>query len=272
MQLSQIAITSVSTQQKNVVEALDAYTQAGFRNVELVLPLLKSWLAEGHTVDDAKHLLATHNLRCIGGFENIINCFGTSEAMQQNHEMHVDNGRLLHQLGGGTMVVGTDGPSTPSFEAIEAISTTLHGLARQLEGLDVSLALEFNWSPCIKSLKSAALVCEQANHPQLGILFDPAHYYTTTTKFEHLTRETVRWIKHVHINDMRDKPGEISNCNDDRVLPGKGIVGLPALIARLEEYGYTGYFSIEMFSEELWRLPAVEAARLCYNSMVPLCT
>jgi 4-hydroxyphenylpyruvate dioxygenase len=139
MQLSQIAITSVSTQQKDVVEALDAYTKAGFRNVELALPLLKSWLVEGHTVDDAKHLLAARNMRCIGGFENIVNCFGSPEDMQQNHEMHVNNARLLHQLGGRTMVVGTDGPSIPSFEAIEVISTTLHQLARRLEGLDVSL-------------------------------------------------------------------------------------------------------------------------------------
>jgi hypothetical protein len=29
--------------------------------------------------------------------------------------------------------------------------------------------------------------------------------------------------------------------------------------------------SIELFSQELWRLPAAEAARRCYTSLLPLC-
>ena len=86
-------------------------------------------------------------------------------------------------------------------------------------------------------------------------LFDPAHYHTTPTKFEHLTAETVRWIRHVHLNDMRDKPGELSDCNADRVLPGAGMLDAHALISRLEEHGYTGFFSLEMFNADLWALP-----------------
>jgi sugar phosphate isomerase/epimerase len=115
------------------------------------------------------------------------------------------------------------------------------------------------------------LVARKAQHPRVGVLFDPAHYYTTPTKFDHLNPDTVPWIKHVHLDGMRDKPGDLSHCNDDRVLPGQGILDLPALIARLEEHGYAGYFSIEMFNHDLWQLPAAEAARRCYESLLPLC-
>ena len=136
--------------------------------------------------------------------------------------------------------------------------------------MNVTIAVEFNWSPVVKSLQSAVLVAQKVNHPQVGILFDPAHYYTTVTKFEHLTAEAVRWIKHVHIDDMRDKPGELSNCNSDRVLPGQGILDLHGIIAKLEQYGYKGYYSIEMFNDDLWQLPAAEAAAQCYQSMLTL--
>lgn len=44
-----------------------------------------------------------------------------------------------------------------------------------------------------------------------------------------------------------------------------------ALIARLEQCGYAGRYSIEMFDAGLWALPAVEAAHLCYRSLLPLC-
>src|SRR3712207_7479464 len=42
---------------------------------------------------------------------------------------------------------------------------------------------------------------------------------------------------------------------------------LPEIVSALERSGYEGYFSIEMFSAKLWRLPAKEAARRCYESL-----
>jgi 4-hydroxyphenylpyruvate dioxygenase len=278
MRREQLAINSVSTHQKDLVEALDAYAAAGFRRVEFVLPLVKEWLAAGHTVDEVRGLLEQRGLRAAGGFQSSVTCFAPLEAQRTNHDLHVANAQLIHDLGGGTLVVGTDGPPEPDRQAmgdplaaLEPIAATLAGLARRIEGMNVTIALEFNWSPVIKSLQSAVAVVRMANHPQLGVLFDPAHYYTTPTKFEHLTAETVPWIKHVHLDDMRDRPGDLSHCNSDRVLPGEGVLDLPALIGALERHGYHGLYAIEMFNADLWQLPAAEAARRCYQSLLPLC-
>jgi 4-hydroxyphenylpyruvate dioxygenase len=278
MRREQLAINSVSTRQSDLVEALDAYAAAGFRQVELLLPLVKDWLAKDHTVDDVRRLLEERGLRAIGGWQTHVACFAPPEARQANQEIHLTNARLIHDLGGRTLVVGTDGPQASGREgkvdplaALDPIVDTLADLTRKIDGLQVTIALEFNWSPVIKSLQSAVAVARRVDHPQLGVLFDPAHYYTTPTKFEHLTAETVPWIKHVHLDDMRDKPGDLSHCNDDRVLPGEGVLDLPALIGALEQYGYNGFFSIEMFNADLWQLPAGEAARLCYQSLLPLC-
>jgi 4-hydroxyphenylpyruvate dioxygenase len=271
MKRTQIAINSVSTTQQNLEEALAAYAEAGFANVEFVLPLVKDWIAQGHTLDDVRALLERYELRSIGGFQTHVACFAPPDALHANHDLLRENVRLIHELGGGTLVVGTDGPAQPSVEALDTVVAVFGELLRQVEGLNVTIALEFNWSPLIKSLHSAASVVQRVNHPQLGILFDPAHYHTTVTKFEHLTAEIVPLIKHVHLNDMSNKPGELSNCNSDRVLPGQGIIDLWALIDRLEEYGYNGYYSIEMFNTALWQLPTMVAARQCYQSLLSLC-
>jgi sugar phosphate isomerase/epimerase len=274
MKTAQLAINSVSTRHGDLEEALDAYAAAGFRNVEFVLPHVKDWLAQGRNLDDLRRLLSERELRPIGGFEAHVACFGDPESRHANHELHLANARLIHALGGGTMVVGTDGPPQPLADppaALDSIAEALRALALQIEGLDVVIALEFNWSPVVKSLQSAVRVVEAADHPQLGVLFDPAHYYVTPTKFEHLTAATVRHITHVHLDDMRDLPGDLSNCNSDRVLPSEGVLDLPMLIGKLEEHGYRGYFSIEMFNDDLWALPAAEAARRCYHSLLPLC-
>jgi 2-keto-myo-inositol isomerase len=267
-----LAINSVTTRHATLLEALDAYAAAGFRNVEFVLPQAKAWLGEGHTVGDLKAELERRGLRSIGGFEAGLSCFGDAAAQATNHDLHLANAQLIHDLGGGTLVVGTDGPPQPSEEALVVVGQTLRGLVERMAGLDVTVAVEFNWSPLVRSFKSAVRVSEVADHERAGILFDPAHYHCTSSKLEHLTPEGVRWVRHVHMDDMRDKPGELSHCNDDRVLPGEGIVGLPALIERLEAGGYRGYWSLEMFSAELWALPAAEAARRGYESLRRLCS
>lgn len=52
----------------------------------------------------------------------------------------------------------------------------------------------------------AVRVAQKADHPRVGVLFDTAHYHVTPSKLEDIDAEAVRWIKHVHINDMPDIP------------------------------------------------------------------
>jgi sugar phosphate isomerase/epimerase len=70
---------------------------------------------------------------------------------------------------------------------------------------------------------------------------------------------------------MNGKPAELSNCNSDRALPGQGVLDLRAIYGAIEQHGYNGFFSIEMFSDELWSLPAHEAAQQMYDSLLTLC-
>lgn len=270
MRVDQLAINCVSTRQADLEEALDAYAAAGFRKVELTFREARAWLA-GRPAGALLRALDERSLTAVGGFESAVECFSPPESRRANHSLQVANARLLHELGGGVLTVGTDGPDQPSVAALDAVARGLDELAAATQGLDVRIALEFNWSPLIKSLASAVLVCEKVARPEVGVLFDPAHYYTTVTKAEDLTPERVRWVRHVHLDDMRDLPGDLSNCNDDRVLPGQGVLDLKGLIALLEAGGYQGWFSIEMFNQELWELPVDEAARRCYDSLLTLC-
>lgn len=81
----------------------------------------------------------------------------------------------------------------------------------------------------------------------------------------------MKWIKHVHLNDMPDIPADLAHRDFDRVLPGEGVLDLPEIISALERSGYEGYFAIELFNADLWALPAKETARRCYESLLPLC-
>lgn len=269
MNRSQIGINSVSTKHASAEEALDAYAAAGFGLVEWVLPSIKE--RGGETV---RRLQDERGLRCIGGFDGGLEAFGDAAARAANLRRLVENAKLLEVLGGPgtTMVVGTDGPAEPMEDPLGVLAERLSEACAAVAPHGVTLCLEFNWSPIMKSLRTAAEIARRSGAPNAGVLFDPAHYHCTPTKFDQINAENVPYIKHVHLNDMRDKPGELSNCNSDRVLPnsGLGCLDLPSLIGALEKHGYAGNFTIEMFSDELWGLPAGEAAKRMYQSLLPL--
>src|SRR4051812_24517465 len=97
---TQLAINAISTADAALEDLCAAYAAAGFRNVEFPLQRIKAYLARGKSVDDVKQLLATHTLRCIGGFETHVACFGDTAAMRANHDLQLANARLIAALGG----------------------------------------------------------------------------------------------------------------------------------------------------------------------------
>lgn len=271
MKTSQLAINSISTQHAELGEALTAYAEAGFTNVEFVLRDVKNYMTKGYSVADVRRSLDAYGLRCIGGFECVLEAFSPPDKRAQNHDLIVANARLLSDLGATTMVVGSDGPTGAVADPLGTLAQAFAEVARRIEDTGITLCLEFNWSPLVKSLRTAVEVARRSGAPNVGVLFDPAHYHCTPSKFEQINADSVPFIKHVHVDDMRDKPGELSNCNSDRVLPGQGCLDLRALFGQLEKFGYNGYFSIEMFSDELWALPARDAAKRMYESLLTLC-
>jgi len=270
MKRSQLAINSISTRHKNLEEMLDAYAAAGFRNVEFALGHVREEL-KTKSLGDVKAMLDAREMKCIGGFEGTLEAFGNDEARAKNREFIQDGATLLQGLGGTNLVVGTDGPQKAGEDSLQILARTSGEVAASIENTGVSLCIEFNWSPLVKSLRTAAQIARMSGAPNVGVLFDPAHFHCTPTKFDQINAANVPFIKHVHVDDMNDKPGELSDCNSDRALPGEGILDLRAMFGEIEKFGYDGYFSIEMFSEELWNLSAHEAAAKMYQSLLPLC-
>jgi 4-hydroxyphenylpyruvate dioxygenase len=266
----QLAINTVSLK-GSFADIVAGCAEAGFRNIEFVLGQVYGYMQEGHDINAVKRLLQQHNLRCIGGFEGGLETFSSEESRKSNHARVVENARLLGELGATTLVVGTDCANIGDLEnATERMAETFADVAGQIEDTGVSLAIEFNWG-AVKSLPLAAEIARRSGASNVGVLFDPAHYHCTPTKFEDLNAAYVPFIKHAHVDDMNGKPAELSNCNSDRALPGQGVLDLRSIFGKLEEHGYNGYFSIEMFSDELWALPAREAAQQMYQSLLPLC-
>jgi sugar phosphate isomerase/epimerase len=100
MKAEQLAIHSLSTAHRNLEEALDAYSAAGFRYVEPYLPLVKAWIEDGHTVDETRELFDARDLQLIASSELAVECFHASDVLLPNLRANAENARLISELGG----------------------------------------------------------------------------------------------------------------------------------------------------------------------------
>lgn len=273
MRQSQLAMNIVSLRGE-LLPVLDACAEAGFRNVEFPLGQIRPFIAE-KGIDVLQAELAARSLTCIGGFNNGLQVAGDAETNAASEAALVENAQLLYDLAGPgqVQVCGTDGkPLAEIPNGIELYARALARVAEKIEPLGGTLLVEFNWGG-VKSMRATLEIARASGAPNVGVLFDPAHFHCTASKSEDLTTENVRYIRHVHVDNMRSLPPELAHCNSDRVLPDDptGVFHLRELFGRLESAGYRGYFSIEMFSEELWALPPLTAAQRMHQSLLTLC-
>jgi sugar phosphate isomerase/epimerase len=151
-------------------------------------------------------------------------------------------------------------------------ATAIRGVrevAAEAERLGLRIALEpFQaegiecWS-ILDTLGDAAAVVEEIGSPALGIQFDVWHLWNTPELFEEIERHAPL-IAGVHVNDWR----EPTRGWADRVLPGDGVAGVPAILGALDRAGWDGFYDIEVFSDNgtfgaaypdsLWDVDAAE--------------
>ena len=272
MNIQRLGLNTVSLKFTKLEEVAAACASAGFRTIEVPLNQLHPELKQGMSPAQARAIIEGHGLRVTGGFN--LNLIGLGQPAERatNHDEHVKNAELIAALGGTMMVVGTDYINWPAAkdepDVIGKMAAAAKNVADRIRPLGITLAIEFNWG-MVKTLHAIIEIAKRSGAPNVGVLFDPAHYHSTPTKTEHINADTIGWIKHVHVDNMPATPAETTDCNTARLLPDdpRGCYDLVELFGRFERLGYRGQYAIEMFNDELWALPPAEAAKRMFDAM-----
>jgi len=81
----------------------------------------------------------------------------------------------------------------------------------------------------------ALALCQEVNHPNLGVLFDAYHANIEEKNLPDAVRLLGRYIVNVHASE------------NDRGIPGTGHIDWPGIIHALKGVGYEGFLVIESF-------------------------
>ncbi len=97
--------------------------------------------------------------------------------------------------------------------------------------------------------------------PNVGLLLDAWHWHHAGATTEDILKAGKHRIVHVHFDDSADLPPEQVR-DDERLMPGDGVINLVGFLQALQTIGYQDALSIEIFGKAVRAMPPEEAARI----------
>lgn len=238
-------INQATTMRADFRTALDAYSKAGFRAVELWLESVEPFLKK-ESVAVVRRVMSDHGTKpvssCCEGdlfFPHVVEREKKLEGLKRKLD-------LSAQLGAPRFVMysAISERVTPSdYDAALAGLREVGELARRSSSVvGVEFIKEARFLGC---LRTAAELLRRAAHPNLRVLFDTFHFYAGTSKLEDLDDVKPGEISFVHINDVPDIPRELLE-DEHRVYIGEGVMPLGKILRALAKV-YSGPLSFEVF-------------------------
>lgn len=248
------------------LDFLDASSNAGFPAIEYaIVPF--SRVARDESKKAAMELLTSRNL-VLGSFHLPVE-FRKDEATFQVGLKELSYHAALAKEMGVTRCCTWILPSTdePVAEYTSRFIRRLRECARILNEYDIRFGIEWVGPKTMRTMKNEFIhsipgmleMIGAIDQPNVGLLFDSFHWYTSHATREDILSLTADQIVLVHINDAPDLPKD-EQIDNQRLLPGEGVIDLQGMLSALQIIGYNSYVSVETFSVEIPLLGAREAA------------
>ena len=175
---------------------------------------------------------------------------------------------------GSKLLLVCSSTSAHASDDPEILARDLHKLAMLALPLDIRIAYEaLSWGKRVKEFPQASSIVGAANCPNLGLGLDAFHLLATKTDLDQLDFVDAQKVFLVQLSDFmwRELPSieeRINTARHFRVFPGEGLHGaeVSEFVRRLDEKGYRGDYSFEVFNDDYTQLPAPVVARRARQS------
>jgi sugar phosphate isomerase/epimerase len=165
-----------------------------------------------------------------------------------------------------TLVHATEDPALLARDLRKlAMLAIPHGIRVAFEAL--------SWGRTINEFPAAWDAVSEADCPNLGIGIDSFHVFAANTPLAQIDELDPLKIYLVQLSDFmwqetRSFEERIATARHFRVFPGEGVHSkqLAELVVRLDELGYRGDYSFEVFNDDYQQLPLATVAQRARRS------
>lgn len=248
-------------------ELVEAASAGGFRSISVWPQHYENARSQGLSDADMRSLLNNHGL-VISELDPLMNWLPetgtglTTSAPAQSFAAGTEDlfFHIADALGARHLnLIQAFGPRMNT----EIIAAAFAGVCDRAARHDLKVSLEFlPWSG-ISDVKIAMEIVELADRPNGGILLDTWHHFRAGQGNKELLELPQSAIIAIQINDAAPSPADdiIYETMHGRLLPGHGAIDLVNIIRALDAIGCQATVGVEVFSDELNKLPPREAAR-----------
>jgi len=235
-----------------VEKQIDLCAEAGFDGIELWVSDVEAYVKQGGTVAELGRRIKQHGLV----LENMI-AFSTwmaDDAVERAagiQKMRQDM-ELTAGLGGKYIAAPVQGIPAVVKQKLPEYSDRYRVILEEGVQAGVTPLLELWGSGALNQLSDTAAITIGAAHPNASMLLDFYHLYRGGNSFDSLRQLNGGVLPVFHINDY---PGSIPREaleDADRVFPGDGSCPFDEILPLLQEIGFRGAFSIELFNKTYW--------------------
>ena len=238
---------------------LKAAREAGFTQI-----MLNATDLVGHPGGEAAAVAAVRasGLR-VTGFQVLRDFEGLSGTL---HAYKVDIAkamlRMCHAVG-STVLLACSSVSPHSSQDPLSIGKDLQKLALLAVPLGIRVAYEaLSWGRHVNEFPRAWEIVAEADRANLGLALDSFHMLANRSDLEQLAEIDPLKVFLVQLSDflwqeVRSTEERIETARHSRVFPGEGVHSekLAEIVRRLDDMGYRGDYSFEVFNDDYRQLP-----------------
>ena len=182
--------------------------------------------------------------------------------------------QMCHALG-SRVLLACSSTSPHSSQDVSLLGKDLQKLAMLAVPLNIRIAYEaLSWGRNVNEFPLAWEIVQEADRANLGLALDSYHIFATGTGLERLQEIDPRKVFLVQLSDFmwqetRSPEERIETARHSRVFPGEGVHSdqVAALVRELDEMGYRGDYSFEVFNDDYRQIPLPVVAERARRSV-----
>jgi len=182
--------------------------------------------------------------------------------------------QMCHALG-SRVLLACSSTSPHSSQDVSLLGKDLQKLAMLAVPLNIRIAYEaLSWGRNVNEFPLAWEIVQDADRANLGLALDSYHIFATGTELERLQEIDPRKVFLVQLSDfmwqeVRSPEERIETARHLRVFPGEGVHSdqVAALVRELDEMGYRGDYSFEVFNDDYRQIPLPVVAERARRSV-----
>lgn len=232
---------------------------AGFDAVEPWVRELETYRDQGGALRDLRNRISDAGLTVAGAIA-FFNWADTNPHVRadalEDAKRQID---MVAAVGGSCIAAPPCGNVTET--PLETMVESYTELLRAGRNAGVAPLLElWGHAPRLSTLGELLHVALECGSSDVRLLLDIYHLYKGDNAFDSLALLNGNAIGLIHINDYPELPtGTITDR--DRVWPGDGIAPFPQILGLLDQIGFAGTVSLELFNDAYWQGDPAEQLR-----------